>query len=122
MSEKKFIRRFPSGSVRSDNTGRERPDFISPYAMKAIGEHFSGNENDFGATNYWKGIPEINVVESLYRHLLDLQIALDTKNIELARKEWQAICANGIMGLHTHELIRLGKYVEVYENTELIKV
>lgn len=76
MTEKKKIRRFPSGAVRSDDTGRERPDYISPYALKALGEHFAGNENDFGAVNYWKGIPENEVIPSAYRHLLDLQIAM----------------------------------------------
>ena len=120
MSKK--IRRFPSGAVRSDDTGRERPDFISPYAEKAIGEHFAGNTNDFGAINYWKGIPEVEVVASVKRHLLDLQIALHEGDIPAARKNWQALAANAIMGLHTHELIRLDKYKEEFDKTELIEV
>lgn len=120
--DKKKIRRFPSNAVRSDDTGRERPDFISPYAVKAIGEHFAGNSNDFGATNYWLGIPEIDVIASVARHFIDLQIALHEGNTEMVRKEWQALAANAIMGLHTHEIIRLGLYKELHEKTELIEI
>lgn len=118
MSDKKKIRRFPSGAVRSDDTGRERPDYISPYALKALGEHFANNKNDFGAINYWKGIPEEKIIPSLYRHFLDLQIAMyEGKDI---RTELMAFTANAIMCLHTHEIKRLGIYKEVYDKTELI--
>jgi len=116
------LRRFPSGAVRSDDTGRERPDFISPYAEKAVGDHFAGNSNDFGAVNYWKGIPEVEVLASIKRHFLDLQIAIYEGKTEDVRKNWQAITANCIMGLHTHEIIRLGLYKEVYDKTELVDV
>lgn len=118
----KKIRRFPSGAVRSDNTGRERPDYISPYAIKAIGEHFANNKNDFGAINYFKGIPETAVLESVYRHYLDLQIAILEGDTERIREDWKALAANCIMGLHTHEIIRLGLYKEVFEKTELINI
>jgi hypothetical protein len=116
----KKIRRFPSGAVRSSNEGRERPDFISPFALKAIGEYFAGFAGDFGQTNYFLGIPEDVVLESLNRHLLDLHIAILQDDKEAARTEWQAICTNGIMGLHTVEIKRLGMYKEVYDKTELI--
>ena len=120
--ESKKIRRFPSGAVRSDNTGRERPDYISPYSIKAIGEHFANNKNDFGAINYFKGIPETAVLESVYRHYLDLQIAILEGDTERIREDWKALAANCIMGLHTHEIIRLGLYKEVFEKTELINI
>ena len=120
MKDKKKIRRFPSGAVRSDDTGRIRPDFISPYALKALGEHFGGNENDFGAINYWKGIPEIDILPSVYRHFLDLQIAIYEGDTDVIRKEIMALAANSIMILHTHEIKRLGIYKEVYDKTELI--
>lgn len=116
----KFIRRFPSGAVRSDDTGRERPDYISPYAIKAIGEHFAGNSNNFGATNYFLGIPEMDVIASLMRHTTDLHMALLNGDTHTARKEWQAVAANAIMGLHTHEIKRLNLYKEAYNKTELV--
>lgn len=118
----KKIRRFPSGAVRSDDTGREQPSYISPYAIKAIGEHFGANENDFGATNYFNGIPELEAIKSLMRHTTDLHIALLSGDTETARKEWQAVASNAIMGLHTHEIIRLGMYKEIHEKTELIDI
>ena len=121
MTEKNIkIRRFPSGAVRSDDTGRERPDFISPYAIKAIGEHFAKATGEFGGRNYFLGIPEVEVFTSLMRHTTDLYIALLTNDIPQARKEWQALADNAIMGLHTHEIIRLGTYKEFHKKTELI--
>lgn len=119
MSEKQ-IRRFPSGAVRSDDRGRERPDFISPYALKALGEHFAGNANEFEAVNYWKGIPEKDVLPSIFRHFLDLQIAIHEGKEGLIRKELQALAANAIMILHTYEIKRLGIYKEVYDKTEYV--
>jgi hypothetical protein len=117
----KYIRRFPSGAVRSDNRGRERPDYISPYAEKAIGEYFAGNESDFGATNYFLGIPQSSILESLKRHFLDYHISVLENDEASIRKNLQALAANAIMGLHTVEIQRLGIYKEVHEQTEYIE-
>lgn len=119
--EKKKLRRFPSGAVRSDDTGRPRPDYISPYAIMALGEHFGGtNENDFGATNYYLGIKPVDCLGSMMRHYCELAIAIHQNDKEAIRSAVKAFAANGIMALHQVEIERLGLYKEIYEQTEII--
>jgi hypothetical protein len=114
------IRRFPSGSVRSDDTGRVRPDYLSPYAIKYIAECFSNNSNDFGVTNYFLGIKPEDIFPSLSRHYLDLHEALvEGKNDEIKR-EFASIAQNCIMALHQIIMEEKGLYKEVHEKTELI--
>ena len=114
------IRRFPSGAVRSDDTGRVRPDYLSPYAIKYIAECFSNNSNDFGVTNYFLGIKPADIFPSLSRHYLDLHEALvEGKNDEIKR-EFASIAQNCIMALHQIIMEEKGLYKEVHEKTELI--
>ena len=114
------IRRFPSGAVRSDDTGRIRPDYLSPYAIKYIAECFSNNSNDFGVTNYFLGIKPADIFPSLSRHYLDLHEALvEGKNDEIKR-EFASIAQNCIMALHQIIMEEKGLYKEVYEKTELV--
>jgi hypothetical protein len=117
----KFVRRFPSGAIRSDDTGRVRPDYLSPYAIKYIAECFSNNSNDFGVTNYFLGIKPADIFPSLSRHYLDLHEALvEGKNDEIKR-EFASIAQNCIMALHQIIMEEKGLYKEVYEKTELIE-
>ena len=114
------IRRFPSGAVRSDDTGRIRPDYISPYALNEIAQHFTDAKNDFGATNYFKGIKPQDVLASIQRHYLDLHISILENKSEVTRVELRALAANCIMALHQIVLEERGLYEEPYEKTELI--
>lgn len=116
----KFIRRFPSGAVRSDDTGRIRPDFLSPYAIEEIAKHFTVAKNDFGATNYFMGIKIDDILPSISRHYLDLHKAIIEGNTELVREEVRAIAANCIMALHQIVIEEKGLYTEKYDKTELV--
>lgn len=120
MSEKKKLRRFPSGAVRSDDSGRPAPQMISPYAIMALGEHFADNTNDFGAINYFKGIKPQECLGSMMRHYCELYIAILENDPEGIRKALQSYTANGIMALHQVEIERKGLYKEEFEKTELI--
>lgn len=122
IKEDKFIRRFPSGAVRSDDRGRVRPDFLSPYALREVALHFTGNENDFGATNYFFGIKPIDVNPSISRHYLDLQEAFAENDNKRVRDELRAIAANCIMALHQIVLEERGLYKEVYEKIEYVRI
>jgi hypothetical protein len=114
------IRRFPSGAVRSDDTGRIRPDYLSPYALKYIAECFSNNSNDFGATNYFKGIKPCDIFPSISRHYLDLhELIIEGKDEEVKRKI-ASIAQNCIMALHQIIMQEKGLYKELYEKTELV--
>lgn len=116
------IRRFPSGAVRSDDTGRIRPDYISPYALEEIAQHFTEAKNDFGATNYFKGIKPADVLPSIARHYLDLHKATVENNPDAVRIELRAIAANCIMALHQIVIEEQGLYSEPYKKTELIEI
>lgn len=84
----KKIRRFPSGAVRSDDTGRIRPDYLSPYALSEIAEHFTIAKNDFGPTNYFKGIKPEEVLPSVMRHMLEIQEGLMIGNADMVRSDF----------------------------------
>lgn len=114
------IRRFKSGAVRSDDTGRIRPDYISPYAIEEIAQHFTEAKNDFGATNYFKGIKPEDVLPSIGRHYLDLHKSIIEDNKDAIRLELRAIGANIIMALHQIVIEEKGMYKEIYEQTEII--
>ena len=109
----KKIRRFPSGAVRSDDTGRARPDWVSAWAIEAIGQHLANNSNDFGATNYLLGIPIEECLASLMRHYCTYQ---KTKS----KADLTALAFNAIAALHTACIKEDGTYKEVHEKTELI--
>ena len=109
----KKIRRFPSGAVRSDDTGRPRPDWVSALAIEALGEHLAGNANDFGATNYLKGIPVDECLASLMRHYCAYQKSGDFIDL-------RSLAFNAIAALHTACLIKNGDYKEIYPKTELV--
>lgn len=120
-TEDKYIRRFPSGAVRSDDRGRIKPSFISPYALEEIAKHFSNNENDFGATNYFKGIKPEDILDSVGRHYLDLHKAYIEGDKEQLRIDFRSLAANCIMALHQIVLEEKGLYKEIYDNTEYVK-
>jgi hypothetical protein len=109
----KKIRRFPTGAVRSDDTGRARPDWVSAWAIEAIGQHLANNSNDFGATNYLLGIPIEECLASLMRHYCTYQ---KTKS----KADLTALAFNAIAALHTACIKEDGTYKEIHEKTELI--
>jgi hypothetical protein len=114
------MRRFPSGAVRSDDTGRIRPDYISPYALEEIAMHFTGAKNDFGATNYFKGIKPEDVLASIQRHSLDLHKSILENDLEVTRVELRALAANCIMALHQIVIEEKGLYTEPYDKIEYV--
>lgn len=119
-AEEKKIRRFPSGAVRSDDTGRIRPDYISPYAEAEIAEHFTTAKNDFGPTNYFLGIEPVDIYPSMKRHMLELGEGLMKNDKAMIRNALRSIGANSIMGLHQIVLEEKGEYVKRYKSTELV--
>lgn len=116
----KKIRRFPSGAVRSDDTGRIRPDYLSPYGLAEIAEHFTVAKNDFGATNYFMGIEPKEILPSVMRHMLEFQEGIMKNDKEMVRSALRSLGANAIMGLHQIVLEEKGEYVIKYNGTELV--
>ena len=120
--EKKMIRRFPSGAVRSDDTGRIRPDYLSPYAINEIAEHFTIAKNDFGPTNYFRGIKPEEVLPSVMRHMLEIQEGLMIGDKAMVRNGFRSLGANAIMALHQIVLEEKGLYKEIYDKTQLVDI
>lgn len=116
----KKIRRFPSGAVRSDDTGRIRPDYISPYAEAEIAEHFTTAKNDFGPTNYFLGIEPKDIYPSMKRHMLELGEGLMNNDKAMVRNALRSLGANSVMGLHQIVMEERGEYVKRYKSTELV--
>lgn len=119
-SSGKKIRRFPSGAVRSDDTGRIRPDYLSPYGLAEIAEHFTVAKNDFGATNYFMGIEPKEILPSMMRHMLEFQEGIMIGDANMVRGALRSLGANAIMGLHQIVLNEKGMYFERYDKTELV--
>jgi RNase P subunit RPR2 len=124
LMKPKELRRFKSGAVRSSDRGRLRPDYISPYALEEIADHFTQAAKEFGAddfaTNYFKGIEPIDVKGSISRHYIDLQKAFAEKDDTKVREELRAMACNCIMALHQIRIVELGLYVEKFDKTEYI--
>lgn len=123
MSESKKIRQFKSGAVRSDNSGRPKPHWVSPYGIEEISMVLVENANDFGSLNYLLGIDEEACLESLDRHVQEAKEALlIRKDVQAFRRALRSCGFNAIAGLHTLVLKEKGLYKEIHEKTELIEM
>jgi len=125
----KKIRRFPSGAVRGDNTGRPKPHWVSPYGVEEISMVLVDNENDFGAMNYTLGMPEEVCLESLCRHVEECKeywfLYQNTKDDSFYHKfrlSMRSAGFNTISALHTIVLKERGYYKEIHNQTELVDV
>jgi hypothetical protein len=107
------IRVFETGAIRSDNTGRERFDFISPLALKELAQYLATTENAFAKTNYYLGIPEEACIESLLRHINEYRISNN-------KEEAVAILFNAVALIHTIALKERGEYKVIQDGTKLI--
>jgi hypothetical protein len=63
---------FESGAKRDSNKGKIRPDLISPYMLKRVGQILANGANKYGPDNWKKGIPNECYKESLMRHVLSV--------------------------------------------------
>jgi hypothetical protein len=88
--------------------------------LKYIAECFSNNSNDFGATNYFKGIKPCDIFPSISRHYLDLHELIIEGKDEEVKREIASIAQNCIMALHQIIMEEKGLYKELYEKTELV--
>lgn len=61
---------FDTGAQRDDNSGKIRPDLISPLMLKALGKVMAEGANHYGERNWEKGIPDEVFKESASRHYL----------------------------------------------------
>lgn len=113
QTEERKVRVFETLAIRSDNTGRERYDFISPLALKELAQFLATTENSFVQTNYYLGINEDACMESLLRHANDFRINGN-------KKEAVALLFNAVALVHTIALKERGEYIIRQEGTKLM--
>lgn len=73
MSE---LQTFDTGAVRDTESGKSRPDLISPVILDRLGEHLRKGAEKYGPWNWTKGIPNSRCFTSLMRHVMQAQAEL----------------------------------------------
>jgi len=63
-------REFCSGAVRDMASDKERPDLVSPFALRRVGRWMGLGAKKYGDRNWEKGIPISVCFASLMRHAL----------------------------------------------------
>ena len=63
-------REFASGAVRDVASDKERPDLISPFALRRVGRWLAMGAKKYGDRNWEKGMPFSVCFASLMRHAL----------------------------------------------------
>ena len=64
----KQSRQFDTGAQRDSNSGKIRPDLISPYMLKSLGKVLADGAYHYGERNWEKGMPNEVLKESASRH------------------------------------------------------
>lgn len=64
---------FSTGAVRDVADDKPRPDLISPFFMRRLGEHLAKGAKKYSEWNWAKGIDNARCFQSAYRHLLAYQ-------------------------------------------------
>jgi hypothetical protein len=93
---------FVTGVVRDSDSGKPRPDLISPFAMERLAEWLRLGATKYSERNWEKGIPVSRCLASLYRHLLKFQQGR-TDEDHIA-----AILCNAMFIAHTQEMVNRG--------------
>jgi hypothetical protein len=63
------MRKFESGAVRDDSTGKGRFDLLPWAAIHALAKHCERGALHYGERNVDKGIPQHSLIDSGLRHL-----------------------------------------------------
>lgn len=99
MHDSGMRQQFGTGAVRDSASDKPRPDLVSPFAMRRLGEWLRLGAAKYAARNWEKGIPIQRCIESVYRHLLAYQ-AGDTDEDHMA-----AVMCNAMFILHFEEMM-----------------
>lgn len=63
-------REFPTGARRDMASDKERPDLVSPFALRRVGRWLGMGAKKYGERNWEKGMPFSVFFASLMRHTL----------------------------------------------------
>lgn len=114
MSRPRFVtkdsgerREFSTGSRRDSDEGKGRPSLIPTIVMQRLAALYQRGEQKYGSHNWRKGQPISSYVDSLYRHLWNIQNKVDDGEDHEAAVVWNATAI-----LWTLEAIRNGSLPE----------
>jgi hypothetical protein len=93
---------FDTGAKRDTHTGKSRPDLISPFAVKRLGDRLAKGAEHYGERNWEKGMPVSRTIASLERHLNQYKRGCNDED-HLA-----AIMFNVMAIIHFEEAVRYG--------------
>ena len=80
-----------TGAQRDTQTGKPRPDLMSPFAMERVGYVFARGAEKYDENNWHKGMPLSRYLASAERHLMQFKQG-DTDEDHLAQAVWN-LCA-----------------------------
>lgn len=58
------------GAIRENQTGKGRPDLITPFALTRLAKHYENGAKKYGDRNYEKGMNYSRYTASMFRHLI----------------------------------------------------
>lgn len=96
-------RTFESGAQRDRGGDKMRPDLISPFFMERLAIVLAKGAAKYSARNWEKGMPQSEILPSLYRHLLQYQMGDESED------HLGALAFNVMALIHNDSLIRQGK-------------
>jgi len=59
-----------NGAVRENQSGKGRPDLISPFALTRLAKHYENGAKKYGDRNYEKGMKFSRYTASMFRHII----------------------------------------------------
>ena len=90
---------FETGAVRDTADDKPRPDLISPFAEKRLGEWLRLGAGKYEDRNWEKGMPISRCIASLQRHLVDYKMGLNDED------HMAAIMCNAMFIIHYEDAI-----------------
>jgi len=82
---------YPSGALRSDDTGKGRYDLISPFGLKRLAVRYEEGIEHKGARNWENGFPVSRCCSSAIRHIFQYLEGCRAED-HLAAAAWQLFC------------------------------
>lgn len=67
---------YATGGMREPHGDRARPVLLSPMVMRRLAEHMAAGAEKYEERNWEKGLPLSSFIDSMQRHLYDLQEGL----------------------------------------------
>ena len=102
MHDSGHRQQFNGGAVRDTAEGKPRPDLLSPFAMRRLGQWARLGGQKYTDRNWERGMPLTRCIASCYRHLLAV-MAGDMDEDHLAAVAWNAMAV-----MHYEEMISRG--------------